>query len=102
MNKSMIVGAVLGAVGVTAGGAVATYSLVSGPQYAEVLAVQPTAPRLPVELRTPAPTNYDQRIEYSLESYYKSLGTRSRLLKSETGSLTNTSPTASGNDRTIK
>ena len=31
----------LGAVGVTAGGAVATYSLVSGPQYAEVLAVQP-------------------------------------------------------------
>lgn len=41
MNKSMIVGAVLGAVGVTAGGAVATYSLVSGPEYAEVLAVQP-------------------------------------------------------------
>ena len=41
MNKSMIVGAVLGAVGVTAGGAVATYSLVGGPQYAEVLAVQP-------------------------------------------------------------
>ncbi|HSC82708.1 MAG TPA: glycine zipper 2TM domain-containing protein [Pseudomonas sp.] len=41
MNKSMIVGAVLGAVGVTAGGAVATYNLVSGPGYAEVLAVQP-------------------------------------------------------------
>ena len=41
MNKSMLVGAVLGAVGVTAGGAVATYALVSGPQYAEVLAVQP-------------------------------------------------------------
>ncbi|BAN46861.1 glycine zipper 2TM domain-containing protein [Metapseudomonas resinovorans] len=43
MNKSMIVGAVLGAVGVTAGGAVATYNLVgnSGPEYAEVLAVQP-------------------------------------------------------------
>lgn len=43
MNKSMLVGAVLGAVGVTAGGAVATYSLVgnSGPEYAEVLAVQP-------------------------------------------------------------
>nr|WP_276583832.1 glycine zipper 2TM domain-containing protein [Pseudomonas sp. RIT-PI-AD] len=38
----MLVGAVLGAVGVTAGGAVATYSLVnSGPDYAEVLAVQP-------------------------------------------------------------
>ncbi|AYC35030.1 glycine zipper 2TM domain-containing protein [Pseudomonas cavernae] len=43
MNKSMLVGAVLGAVGVTAGGAVATYSLVGGggPEYAEVLAVQP-------------------------------------------------------------
>lgn len=42
MNKSMIVGAVLGAVGVTAGGAVATYGLVDrGPEYAEVLAVQP-------------------------------------------------------------
>ncbi|SDG87537.1 Uncharacterized conserved protein YcfJ, contains glycine zipper 2TM domain [Pseudomonas benzenivorans] len=41
MNKSMLVGAVLGAVGVTAGGAVATYNLVSGPEYAEVLAVQP-------------------------------------------------------------
>lgn len=40
MNKSMLVGAVLGAVGVTAGGAVATYSLVDrGPSYAEVLAV---------------------------------------------------------------
>ncbi|MBG4632713.1 glycine zipper 2TM domain-containing protein [Pseudomonas aeruginosa] len=42
MNKSMLVGAVLGAVGVTAGGAVATYSLVDrGPDYAEVVAVQP-------------------------------------------------------------
>ena len=42
MNKSLLVGAVLGAVGVTAGGAVATYSLVkSGPEYAQVLAVQP-------------------------------------------------------------
>lgn len=42
MNKSMLVGAVLGAVGVTAGGAVATYSLVDrGPQYAQVVAVTP-------------------------------------------------------------
>ncbi|MNJ23065.1 hypothetical protein D3C77_174430 [compost metagenome] len=42
VNKSMLVGAVLGAVGVTAGGAVATYNLVkTGPEYAEVLAVQP-------------------------------------------------------------
>jgi len=41
MNKSMLVGAVLGAVGVTAGGAVATYNIVSAPKYAEVLAVKP-------------------------------------------------------------
>ena len=43
MNKSLLVGAVLGAVGVTAGGALATYSLVkqSGPEYADVLAVEP-------------------------------------------------------------
>ena len=49
-------------------------------------------------MRTPAPTNYDQRIEYSLETYYKSLGTRSRLLKNETGSSTSTLPIASEND----
>ncbi|MFI8382139.1 glycine zipper 2TM domain-containing protein [Pseudomonas sp. NPDC079086] len=41
MNKSLLVGAVLGAVGVTAGGAVATYNIVSAPKYAEVLAVKP-------------------------------------------------------------
>ncbi|MCJ1885564.1 glycine zipper 2TM domain-containing protein [Pseudomonas sp. LA21] len=42
MNKSLLIGTVLGAIGVTAGGAVATYKLVDhGPQYAEVLAVQP-------------------------------------------------------------
>jgi uncharacterized protein YcfJ len=41
MNKSMLAGAVLGAVGVTAGGAVATYNIVSAPQYAQVLAVTP-------------------------------------------------------------
>ena len=64
----------------------------------KVLAVQPTAPRLPAALRTPAPTNYDQRIEYSLETYYKSLGTRSKLLKNETGSSTSTLPIASEND----
>lgn len=42
MNKSMMVGAVLGAVVVTAGGAFATYTLVDrGPAFAEVLAVEP-------------------------------------------------------------
>ncbi|MFH6565788.1 MULTISPECIES: glycine zipper 2TM domain-containing protein [Pseudomonas] len=41
MNKSLLVGAVLGAVGVTAGGAFATYSLVKAPDAAQVLAVVP-------------------------------------------------------------
>lgn len=42
MNKSMLIGTVLGAVGVTAGGAVATYTLIGGGEkYAEVVAVQP-------------------------------------------------------------
>nr|MBF0683891.1 glycine zipper 2TM domain-containing protein [Pseudomonas sp.] len=42
MNKSMLVGAVLGAVVVTAGGALATYTLVDrGPEFAEVLGVTP-------------------------------------------------------------
>lgn len=41
MNKSMLVGMVVGAVAVTAGGAFATYRMVSGPQYAEVLGVEP-------------------------------------------------------------
>ena len=51
MNKSMLVGAVLGAVGVTAGGAVATYSLVkdNGPEYAQVLAVEPVK----TQIKTP-------------------------------------------------
>lgn len=42
MNKSMLVGGVLGAAVVTAGGAFATYTLVGhGPQFADVLAVEP-------------------------------------------------------------
>lgn len=42
MNKSMLVGSVLGAVVVTAGGAFATYTLVDRkPQFADVLAVEP-------------------------------------------------------------
>ncbi len=50
MNKSMLVGAVLGAVGVTAGGAIATYKLVNkGPEYAQVLAVEPVK----TQIKTP-------------------------------------------------
>lgn len=41
MNKSLLTGAVLGAVVVTAGGAFATYSLVKTPDSAQVLAVEP-------------------------------------------------------------
>jgi uncharacterized protein YcfJ len=42
MNKSMLVGSVLGAAVVTAGGAFATYTLVErGPQFADVMAVEP-------------------------------------------------------------
>lgn len=42
MNKSMLVGSVLGAAVVTAGGAFATYTLVDrGPQFAQVLTVEP-------------------------------------------------------------
>ncbi|WP_313338763.1 glycine zipper 2TM domain-containing protein [Stutzerimonas nitrititolerans] len=42
MNKSMMVGAVLGAVVVTAGGAFATYTLVDrSPAFAEVVGVEP-------------------------------------------------------------
>jgi uncharacterized protein YcfJ len=42
VNKSMLVGIVVGAIGVTAGGAIATYTLMDGgADYAKVLAVQP-------------------------------------------------------------
>jgi uncharacterized protein YcfJ len=41
VNKSLLTGAVLGAVVVTAGGAFATYSLVKSPSSAQVLAVEP-------------------------------------------------------------
>ena len=41
MNKSMLVGTVLGAVAVTAGGAVAGYKLLDHAQYAEVLGSEP-------------------------------------------------------------
>lgn len=40
MNKSMLLSSVLGAVVLTAGGAYATYSLLAGPGYAEVVAVK--------------------------------------------------------------
>lgn len=50
MDKSMMLGIGLGALGVTAGGAVATYNLVDhGPKYAEVVAVQP----LKEQIKTP-------------------------------------------------
>jgi len=41
MNKSLLLGTMLGAVGVTAGGAIAGYHMNKGPDYAEVLNVRP-------------------------------------------------------------
>lgn len=49
MNKSLLVGSILGAVAVTAGGAFATYNYMSGPSYAEVVAVKP----ITEQVRTP-------------------------------------------------
>jgi len=61
VNKSLLVGAVLGAVAVTAGGAVATYSLVkSGPEYAEVLAVDP----INQEIKTPRKECHDVAVTH--------------------------------------
>ncbi|QKZ03285.1 MULTISPECIES: glycine zipper 2TM domain-containing protein [Pseudomonas] len=61
MNKSLLVGAVLGAVAVTAGGAVATYSLVkSGPEYADVLAVEP----INQQIKTPRKECHDVAVTH--------------------------------------
>jgi uncharacterized protein YcfJ len=44
MNKSLLIGVVLGALGVTAGGAVAGYNMFNkGPEFADVIAVEPIA-----------------------------------------------------------
>lgn len=61
MNKSMMLGIGLGALGVTAGGAVATYSLVdAGPKHADVLAVQP----LTETVRTPREVCQDVAVSH--------------------------------------
>jgi uncharacterized protein YcfJ len=49
MNKSMLTGAVLGAVVVTAGGAIASYKLMSHDDYADVVSVTP----LTEQVKTP-------------------------------------------------
>jgi uncharacterized protein YcfJ len=41
MNKSLLTGLVAGAAVATAGGVFAGYKMMSGPEYAEVLAVEP-------------------------------------------------------------
>lgn len=57
MNKSLLVGTVLGAVAVTAGGTIAGYNLLDrGPQYAEVLAVKPVNETI----RTPRQECHDE------------------------------------------
>jgi uncharacterized protein YcfJ len=61
VNKSMLVGTVLGAVVVTAGGAVAGYKLLEKPQYAEVLNVKP----IKETIRTPREECHDEQVTHT-------------------------------------
>ena len=61
MNKSMLVGTVLGAVAVTAGGAVAGYKLLDqSPKYAEVLESQP----ITKTISTPREECHDEQVTH--------------------------------------
>lgn len=72
------------------------------PPEVRVLAPQPTAPRLPADLRQPVAADFDKRIENSLADYYKSLATQTESPKSGIGLRINTSPTARPNERESK
>jgi uncharacterized protein YcfJ len=61
MNKSMLIGTVLGAVAVTAGGAVASYKLLDGPKYAEVLESQP----ITKTISTPREECHDEQVTHT-------------------------------------
>ncbi|MET0380182.1 MAG: glycine zipper 2TM domain-containing protein [Spongiibacteraceae bacterium] len=62
MNKSMLVGTVLGAVAVTAGGAVAGYKLLDqSPKYAEVLEVKP----ITETIRIPREECHDEQVTHT-------------------------------------
>jgi len=62
MNKSMLIGTVLGAVAVTAGGAVAGYKLLhKGPQFAEVLDVKP----ITKTISTPREECHDEQVTHT-------------------------------------
>ncbi len=56
MNKSMLIGSVLGAVAVTAGGAIGGYQMMKSDDYAEVVGVQPVTRTI----RTPRQECHDQ------------------------------------------
>jgi uncharacterized protein YcfJ len=62
MNKSMLVGTVLGAVAVTAGGAVAGYKMLDqSPKYAEVLEAQP----ITKTISTPREECHDEEVTHT-------------------------------------
>lgn len=61
MNKSMLVGTVLGAVAVTAGGAVAGYKMLDHAKYAEVLESQP----ITKTISTPREECHDQEVTHT-------------------------------------
>jgi uncharacterized protein YcfJ len=58
MNKSLITGLVVGAIVATAGGAVAGYKILRGPEYAQVVDVKPVTK----SVRTPRQQCHDEQI----------------------------------------
>ena len=74
MDKSMLIGTVLGAVGVTAGGAIAGYHMLNkGPTYAEVLNVKPVTQTI----RTPRQECHDEVVTHTVppKDQHRILGT---------------------------
>lgn len=62
MDKSMLIGTVLGAVGVTAGGAIAGYHMMNKePEFAEVLSVKPVTQTI----RTPRQECHDEVVTHT-------------------------------------
>ena len=74
MDKSMLIGTVLGAVGVTAGGAIAGYHMLNkGPEYAEVLNVRPVTQTI----HTPRQECHDEVVTHAVppKDQHRILGT---------------------------
>ena len=58
MNKSLVIGLVAGAVVATAGGAIAGYKILRGPQFAQVVGVKPVMKNV----RTPRQQCHDEQV----------------------------------------